>query len=302
MTARIRHIAILAVFLSPFIFHLSPLSAQSYIGPTLSGNFVQTIDHMRQTHSRLGGGGGIGIAYEWQREHLLLRTGVEYALQCPSLAVDSQWLALDMIDTRGVLMTYRGLLTQRTDHMTMHQVTAPMMVGGIWRGAYVLVGAKIAVSLANTAHIRAQLKTAGDYQGRYYEWFENMPNHGYHDLEPVTSKHSLQLKRLDVRLAAEVGYTFHLNPYSGLKLSPLLRVGLFAEYGLINILSSDNTTPRTSADWSQYLHVDMTHIYASQESTGMRANLLTYGLRLTLLFPVSNGQKQSEKCYCIEVW
>ena len=294
---RARYIVIWS--LGSWLLTLGSLSAQSYIGPSIGANFVQTVDFMYQTHARLGGGGEVGLTYEWKRRHLLIRTGLNYALQCPSLAVDSQWLAQDMLDTRGVPMTYRGLLTQRTDHMTMHQVTAPLMVGGTWHGAYLLVGAKLCVSLANSAQIKAQLKTAGDYQGRYYEWFENMPNHGYHDLEPVTSKHTLQLQRIDVRLAAEVGYTFRLNPYSGLELSPLLRIGLFAEYGLLNILSSDQTTPRTSADWTQYLQVNMTHIYASEESNKAQAKIVTYGIRLTLLFPAFNGSKRTEKCNCL---
>ena len=300
MTAPIRHMAMgLMVVLSPFTIHLSPLYAQSYIGPSIEANFVQTVDFMHQTHARLGGGGELGLTYEWKRRHLLIRTGINYALQCPSLSVDSQWLAQDMFDTQGMTMTYRGLLTQRTDQMTMHQITAPILVGGTWRGVYLLVGAKIAVSLANSAHIRAQLKTVGDYQGRYYEWFENMPNHGYHDLEPVTSKHALRLQRLDVRLAAELGYTFRINPYSGLKLSPLLRVGVFAEYGLINILSSNNTLPRTSADWTKYLHVNMTHIYASEETNKVQAKILLYGIRITLLLPAFNGSKRTEKCFCL---
>lgn len=301
MTVSVRHIAILTVFCTLYAIHSIPLKAQSYVGPTVSGYFVQTMDKMPQTQTRLSGGGGIGLAYEWKREHLILRTGVEYALQCPSLALDSQWLAQDMIDTRGVAVTYRGLLADRTDLLSMHELTIPFFIGGTWHGVYVLVGARLSVSLASTARMQARLMTAGDYQGRYYEWFENMPNHGYHTFEPVSSKHAVRFKRLDVRLAAELGYSFSLNPYRERKPSPILRLGLFAEYGVVNMLSSDNTSPRTTADWSQYLHVDMTHIYASQESTGMRVNLLTYGLRFTLLFPVSIGQKQAKPCFCIEV-
>ena len=280
---------------------ISRSAAQSYIGPTASGNFVLTIDRMRQTKSRPAGGGEIGFAYEWQHEHLLLRTGLNYGLQCPSLAVDSQWLEQDMIDTRGVAVTYRGLLTERIDRLYMHQLTVPLFIGGTWRGVYVFVGAKLSVLLSSTARQQAKLMTAGDYQGRYYEWFEGMPNHGYHEAEPVSSKHTLNLQRFDVRLAAEIGYTFTLNPYTDLRLSPLLRVGLFAEYGLLNRIPSNTTTPRTSADWSQYLHVDMTHIYGSDERNGARVNTFLSGIRLTLLFPTSSAPQRPNKCYCIEI-
>jgi len=302
MTDRIRHIAILTVFLSPFILHLSPLSAQSYVGPSISGNFVQTVDRLPQTQARLAGGGEVGVMYEWQKEHLLIHTGIAYSLQCPSLAVDSQWLEQDMLDTRGVPVTYRGLLNDRTDRMMMHQLTVPFMVGGRWHSVYLLGGLKLSVALATTARQDASLYTAGDYQGRYYDWFENMPNHGYHGGEPVSSSHAINLNRFDLRLAAELGYTFALNPYTRLKPSPLLRVGFFAEYGMLNFLSSESTLPRTTADWSQYLHVNMTHIYASEESAGSRANLLSYGIRLTLLFPTSDAPQASNKCLCLGIW
>lgn len=295
----------LYIFISALGFRLltpGSLQAQSYVGPSISGNFVQTVDRLPQTKTRLAGGGEVGVMYEWQKEHLLIHTGIAYSLQCPSLAVDSQWLEQDMLDTRGVPVTYRGLLNDRSDRMTMHQLTVPFMVGGTWHGVYLLGGLKLSVALATTARQDASLYTAGDYQGRYYDWFENMPNHGYHDGEPVSSSHAINLNRLDLRLAAELGYTFVLNPYAGLKPSPLLRVGLFAEYGMLNFLSSESTLPRTTPDWSQYLHVNMTHLYASEESAASRANLLSYGIRLTLLFPTSNAPQQSNKCMCLGIW
>lgn len=300
MIAPIRHIRLLTVVFA--LFHFTSLQAQSYLGPSVGGNFVQTTDKLPQTKTRLGGGGEIGLAYEWQKEYLLLRTGVFYSLQCPSLAVDSQWLEQEMLDTRGMRFTYRGLLYQRTDRLYTHQLTVPFMVGGTWRGVYLLGGLKLSVALAATARQDALLYTAGDYQGRYYDWFENMPNHGYHDAEPVSSSHAINLNRFDLRLAAELGYAFVLNPYTGLKPSPLLRVGLFAEYGMLNFLSSESTLPRTTPDWSQYLHVNMTHIYASEESAASRANLLSYGIRLTLLFPTSNAPQPSNKCLCLGIW
>ena len=275
------------------------LQAQSYLGPSVSGNFVQTTDRLPQTNARLAGGGEIGVAYEWQKGHFFLRTGVAYSLQCPSLAVDSQWLEQNMSDTRGMPFTYRGLLYQRTDRLYAHQLTVPFMVGGTWSGVYLLGGLKLSVALAATAQQDALLYTAGDYQGRYYEWFENMPNHGYHAGEPVSSSHGVSLNRLDVRLAAEFGYTFTLNTTTRLKPSSILRVGLFAEYGLLNMLPGASSAPRTSADWTQYLRVDMTHIYASEESNASRANLLVYGVRLTVLLPVSGTAQRSNRCSCV---
>ena len=338
------HLSLFPFLLSLFTFHFSPSLAQHYVGPALSGGLVQTLDDLRQTQSRLSGGGELGVAYQYQHGHLLLHMGLNYTLQCPVQSVDSQWLNKSMIDTRGVAVTYRGLLDNRSDQLFLHQLSIPFMVGGSWSGFYLLAGLKFSVALAAQARETAALRTAGDYNGRYYEWFEDMPNHGYHDFEPVRSSQNLplssspssslssgasstnshsaaslsasssgSLNRFDLRLAAELGYTFRLQPYSGLKLSPLLRVGVFAEYGMINMLSSAASSslssaaassglpPRTTADWSQYLAVSLTHIYASDEAAKARANMLFFGVRLTLLFPVATSPDQY-KCRCTGIW
>ena len=221
-----------------------------------------------------------------------------------------------MIDTRGVAVTYRGLLANRADQLFLHQLSIPFMIGGSWSGVYLLAGLKFSVSMAAQARETAALRTAGDYNGRYYEWFEDMPNHGYHDFEPVSSCQNLMLNRFDLRLAAELGYTFRLNiqpthytprlnPHSAFAPAPLLRLGLFAEYGMINMLSSaaasSGLPPRTTADWSQYLSVSLTHIYASDEAAKARANMLFFGIRMTLLFPVATSSDQY-KCRCLQVW
>ncbi len=320
MISSFQHIAVKVVFLSLFTFHLSPsLSpslAQHYVGPVFSGGLVQTVDDMRQTQSRISGGGEIGVAYQYQHGHLLLHMGLHYTLQCPVQSVDSQWLSHSMIDTRGVAVTYRGLLANRADQLFLHQLSIPFMIGGNWSGVYLLAGLKFSVALSAQARETAALRTAGDYNGRYYEWFEDMPNHGYHDFEPVRSYQNLMLNRFDLRLAAELGYTFRLNiqpthytprlnPHSAFAPAPLLRLGLFAEYGMINMLSSaaasSGLPPRTTADWSQYLSVSLTHIYASDEAAKARANMLFFGIRMTLLFPVATSSDQY-KCRCLQVW
>ena len=360
MRRSFRHMTHKVFFLSLFTFHLSsslsPSLAQHYVGPVFSGGLVQTVDDMRQTQSRISGGGEIGLAYQYQHGHLLLHTGLNYTLQCPVQSVDSQWLSHSMIDTRGVAVTYRGLLANRADQLFLHQLSIPFMIGGSWSGVYLLAGLKFSVALSAQARETAALRTAGDYNGRYYEWFEDMPNHGYHDFEPVSSCQNLPLStsasansfsnsatansfsnsaaanslsstlgalsRFDLRLAAELGYTFrlniqssHYNPrmnsHSAFAPAPLLRVGVFAEYGVINMISgssslpssagSSSLPPRTTADWSQYLSVSMNHIYASDEAAKARANMLFFGIRITLLFPVATPADQF-KCRCTGYW
>ena len=130
MRSAFRHMTHKVFLLSLFTFHFSPSLAQHYVGPALSGGLVQTLDDLRQTQSRLSGGGELGVAYQYLHGHQLLHMGLNYTLQCPVQSVDSQWLNKSMIDTRGVAVTYRGLLDNRSDQLFLHQLSIPFMVGG----------------------------------------------------------------------------------------------------------------------------------------------------------------------------
>lgn len=296
-----RHIRFLLCALLMTAAACGTLRAQSYVGASLAGHVPLTLDRLDITRMQVGYGGEVGFVCEWQKGHFLLRTGVHYNISCPRLAVDSQLIEQDMIDTRDIPFTYRGTLASRTERITAGQIAVPFYVGAVWKGFYVLAGAKVGVNLHAKATQKAQLKTAGDYIDRYYEWLEGMPNHGFHEFEDVRSDHDMPLNLIDVRVGGEIGYTFRLSSSRDALTAPLLRVGAFAEYSVLDLRDSDtkqSLTPRTQTDWSQYLRVNMTHVYASSDAAGTPVNLLTCGLRLTLLFPISESHLPGH-CMCL---
>ena len=277
------------------------LTAQNYLGVAFAGHVPFTIDGLNLTTPQIGYGGELGLVYEWHRNHFVLQTGVQYSLLHPMVSVANQALEQDMIDTRGVRFTYRGSLDNRTDGIFFGQVAVPLYVGGIWNGVYAIAGVKVGYNLHAQAMQTAQLKTAGDYQGRYYDWFEDMPNHGYHDYLPTKYTHPISISKIDVRVGVELGYAFALSSAYGHTL-PMMKVGVFAEGGVLDMRNSqlrNSSTPRTQPDYSQYMSVQMTNIYASQEAAGFAAHLLTCGIRLTFLFPVSGSSSSYYPCRCL---
>lgn len=280
-----------------------PGRAQSYVGLSVAGHIPMTFDKLPITHTQANYGGEIGFVYEWHKEHFMLQTGLQYALLCLRLSLDAQDIEQDMLDTRGVAFTYRGILKDRTDQMAIGQLAVPLYIGGIWHGFYTLFGAKATINLHAKATQQAQLKTSGDYQGRYYEWFENMPNHGYHDFAPVATSHAMSLSLFNVAIGADIGYAFKLPSYY--RQANIIRLGVFAEYGLMDLRAkqTNNTlAARTEPDYSQYMNVKMNHIYMSSDASESDAHLFTCGLRLTILFQVSNAPSKSYPCRCYREW
>ena len=274
-----------------------PVLAQSFVGVEIAGHSPVLLDRSSGTKPAVSYGGEIGFVYLWQKKHFFLQTGIGYALQCPSLQLDSQHIEQNMIDTRGVSFLYRGTLNNRSDRIVAGQLTLPLYVGALWKGWYVQAGLTAVLNLHANSTQTAKLKTSGDYQDRYYEWLENVPNHGYHDYLPVRTDKPVSLKLYDLRAGMEIGYSFYVKKKNA--VSPLLRIGAFAEYGIMTLLNStESATPRTQPDYSRYMNVDMTHIYFSADGANAQPHMITCGIRLAVLFPASPSSHDNTGCMC----
>lgn len=282
--------------------------AQHYVGVSLDGHATQTVDNISFTSTRISGGLGAGFTYEYKRSHFLLRTGVSYVLQMPRMAVQDESFAQEMIDTENKPFIYQGEIKDRVDRLTIHQASVPLLVGGIWSGFYFLVGAQACYLISAQAHQTAFLHTAGDYYGRYYEWLEDMPNHGYNLSTPISTKHEASLYEWDVQWKAEIGYTIPFSASSTRYGVPILRIGLFADGSILSIRKNNYTSPTTTLDFTQYVNVTMNHVYTSSTAGSASARLINYGLRLTILFPVSASSRSHYSsphnkrypCHCYE--
>lgn len=294
------HRWLVSLLLTLFILQLSPSHAQHYIGAAIAGHMTMGMDDITATHAKPAFGGELGGVYAWQKGSLLVQTGLQYALLSAGLSMDDTQLEQEMLDTRGVRFTYLGDLINRTDKLYFGQLAVPLYIGGTWHGIYALAGAKLTVNLHAKTAQQAQLRTVGDYQGRYYDLFENMPNHGYHDYEPVASSEAVSLRPLDVRIGGELGYTVELSRQRGTAaLPPLLRIGAFVEYGLLNQCSPATRSDAPASiepDFTHYMSVAMHHIYTSSDASTNAAHWFTCGIRVTFLYPVSTG-KHGCNCY-----
>ena len=294
-----RHIRYMAMVLTLMAVIIGAGSASAatrqyhYMGISVAGQVPLTIDKLNSTQMQVAYGGSVGFVYEWHIKHFFLHTGLHYAMDCPRSRVDSQKIEQSMVDPRGVPYTYQGILDQRIDQIFAGQVTIPFYVGGEWKGIYVMAGARAVLNLHAYSKQTAQLKTAGDYGNRYYDWLENMPNHGFFDFQPVQTIKPVNLRQYDVRVGAEIGYSIKTS-------FPLIRIGIFAEYGLFNMYNNANAAiPYTQPDYSKFMSVEMTNIYCSSEGETAKPHFLIGGLKMTILFHIQKSKKGHNNRHCI---
>jgi hypothetical protein len=277
------------------------LHAQHYLGVGLAADMPFTHDRLACTRYLAGGGGEISGFWQYQYRSFLLQTGVAIGLQMPRLAVEDAELEMPMVDTRGMPFLYRGYMKDRTDMVRQMNVVVPLLLGYGGEWFYVLTGVRYHRTLSASSRIKAELMTAGDYYGRYYDWFTNMPNHGYHDYITVSSAGRVNYTH-EVQVVAEAGMRIKIGNRSRSKIPNLCHVGVWAAYGLLDAQGKTGENRLVEPDYSRYMQVEMTHAHAASDSKDAEIHNLFAGIRVCVLFPVSanmNNRTSNRRCHCL---
>ena len=256
------------------------LWSQRWIGVSVDGDLAWQLDKMPQTTTKLGGGGGIGFVYQFQRNHFILETGLEGKFAYNPVGVADSLSQINMIDTKGTPFIYNSYIKDRVDVSRNLSLNLPLMVGVEADYLYGLIGAKLNYTLLSHTHQTAQLATTGDYD-IYYETLENIPTHGFHDYIKVESEGSMNYQ-MDIRVAAELGTVLYAS-----NRSVKCNIGIFVEYGVLNVRKSSKDVSVIAPDFTEYMHVNMNHIYSSSCALTSPVHNLLCGLRFSVLFNVA---------------
>ena len=277
------------------------LQAQHYVGAMVVGAAAWHFDREENaelTTPKLGGGASVGGVYQYQYDKFLVQMGLGASQVWLRQGLDTLPIEHTMKDTEGFPFTYHGSLTNRIDQVMVTELMVPIMLGTKIRSFHVLVGAKFAATILGFTSQTAALTTWGDYGDRYYGPLEHMPQHGFYDGKEVASQDTMSF-RPDVRLCAELGWSWALTKEPVKIGAPILQVGAFVEYGILNPLKRMYNTSLLSEDfYNPYMDVKMNHVYTTMNREQTVINNLRVGLRVAVLFPVAEGRNPF--CRCID--
>ena len=216
------------------------------------------IDDSHITSSKLGAGAGLGMTYEFQMNNFVLAFGAEATYNYYHVGLADVYLSYEMIDTKGTPFQYKGAIEKRRDISHTLDVRIPVMVGLEFKYIYMMTGIKLHVNVAGSNQSIARLTTSGKYD-MFYDEITNVPSHGFIDNQFVKTNSDFKYG-LDVRPTIELGVVISKGRYNN-HYNNKYHLGVYAEYGLINVLPSDRTAELMMPDVSQYLQVDMNHVY-----------------------------------------
>lgn len=290
----------LLIFLVVLFVH-SATVAQHYVGAMVDGTMAWQFDKKENadlTTPQLGGGASIGGVYQFQYNQFLLQTGLGASQVWMRQGLDTLHIAHETVDTEGYAFTYCGDLINRTDQVMTTEIMIPFMLGTKIGSFHLLVGAKCAVTILGYSSQKATLTTWGDYGDRYYGPLENMPQHGFFPGKEVVNEDTMSF-RPDVRLCVEFGWSWKLTKEPVKIGAPILQVGAFLEYGILNPLKNTYSLKALTEDtYSPFMDVKMNHVYTTFNRDQTTVNNLRVGVRVAVLFPIAKGKNPF--CRCID--
>jgi outer membrane protein OmpA-like peptidoglycan-associated protein len=244
-----------------------------------------------------GGGGLIGVGYEYRYDHFILNAGPELRLfsSMDKITFPAPYDVTMMAEGYNQTKHYIFSDPLKENH-TVGQIMLPIMLGGRWKEVYFLAGAKIGYTLFGTYKQKGALTTTITDNMAYDPDWMDMPNHNAITDAAYTTKGANKYG-LDIALSAEVGVNINSfldkqwNESNDKREHPWhLRAAIFMDYGLMNMAQAqmgEMAMPNEQQMQTRSLH-------ASNWANG-RLNSLMVGVKFTALLQMNKPQPPKPK-------
>lgn len=248
---------------------------------------------------QLKGGGGAGLDFSYSLAYLnfMFETGLDFRFLNSTSAYGFQVARHDL--TYGA--TYNYLFDNLTETRNMAQVAVPLMFGAQFDRYYFLLGAKIGYTLMGNYSQKGQYDIVVNDPALFEPYGQ-----GIHSLNGQT-RQPINFKQPEISLAAEIGIDLDdwlqasPDPKKKPKVKPgerlpfgrehiHYRVGLFAEYGVLNT----NATPAANPVDFNATGVEVQNSNTLLAMNGdTKLNNLFVGAKFTIQFEVP-GKKPNQ--------
>lgn len=270
------------------------MQAGGYIYMSGALGYAAHFDEIDQSKPAFGLGGAYGLGFEIHSGHFLGDIGLEAQYAYTTNKIENQEVTFRMNDTEGDAFTYIGRFSDRKDRSHEVNLKIPLMLGAQFGKFYFLAGGRVGLNVLGKGKSTADLYSMGDYD-RFIDPFERMPNHGYSG-QSLTSKSDLSYN-LSAAVCAEIGLELgETRSHTGFSLihknrTTRYRVGLFAEYGVLNVHNNEVKGNMTDVTVSEYMRAQLNHVYLSTEAYKKSVVPFFAGVRFTMLFQLKERRR-----------
>lgn len=278
----------IVIIISMLLICITTYAQNSWVGVSSTAFTTWQMDDSSISTSKIGAGAGIGFAYQWQKKRFIMEFGLDVTYNYHHIGLTDTLLSFSMIDTKGTPFQYKGMLANREDISHTMAIAIPMMFGMEFNYLYFLAGINLNLNIFGTSFSCANLTTSGKYD-IFYDELVNIPSHGFADNQPITSTGNITYN-IDIRPSIEFGTVFN-NFFKKSKV----HLGIYAEYGILNTLPSNNIEELIIPNLSQYMQVDMNHFYTTPHASYLHNFVV--GVRFKAFLQIINNNKNKCRCW-----
>lgn len=270
----------------------SEAQMRNYMYLSLGGEYTGLLDTKRLASPWLGGSGEVGIGYEMQLNRFLMDVGISASVGTTINRIMDTTVVFQAYDTEGEQFDFIHTYTKNNNQCAMVYINIPLLFGAkIGQNGYFLLGAKVGINAYGTTSVNSLLTTRAEYP-QYIGIMENMANHQLVSNHPLSGSNVRSRFDMNLALGGELGYNFHSftreTGFDVPKHTTQYRFGVYAYYGLLDMFSTVKGTNTSafghSGGGSEPIRYQLTHIYLSRESEGVKVHPLSVGVRFTVLF------------------
>ncbi len=247
----------------------------------------------------IGGGGGlIGVGYEYHWQQLMLSVGPEFRIfsSRDNVTFPYTYDVNRIVDGAAQTKHYTFGEEFHENHV-VGQIALPVLIGAQFNYVYFLAGVKLGYTVLGSYSQSGTLTTSLTDEMAYDPEWINMPNHGLLSDQDYSSKGKNNYG-FDATLSAEVGV--NLNPFLSSAWNKAnekaerpwrMIVALFLDYGLKNLSISENA-PMAQPDENEMTTISL---HRSDWATS-RLNSLLVGVKFTALLQMNKPKKSVLHC------
>ena len=276
-------------------------------------SYKPELEYGFQSSAKGGVGGGVGLGYQLRYKRFLFTTGLEMDFYTSANRVYGQSEDNSvLIRTFGMepyadKMTYQYRFTDMRDHITTGFIQIPVLAGmEFWQNRmYFLAGAKVGLNVMGSSVLDGKLTTEiSDVE--ISDPLIDMYNHSLVTDQPFESPKVSSKLGFNLGVSAEIGVNLeNLIPKKeektrGKKQEDKFgdhlryRIGLFAEYGVLNVLKpsalGQNDMPAVFLNNADPLALNYTSSLMTKAAESAKLNPFLVGVKLAVFYELPRKQ------------
>lgn len=261
---------------------------------SVGGGYTSLSQNIPEASTRGDLGYLLGAGYEFRMHNAWVSVGVQY-MQEKSRSKIGEYdfnTPFGGLDDQNQKVNFYRYTIRQEDKQEMRTVDIPLMAGYYNNGFYVGAGFKFGFSVGST------ITSGGDFDLKaQYDRYQEGPdavfgNWGYYTNYPCPNKKYDFKMRTQISLIGEIGYDLLSTMDTKSTVCHMLKIGVYAEYGLRSVIPDDLLDPVSVCGMNMIdaakaeadvCDARMNPYYMSTKSEGRRMVPFFVGIKLTYL-------------------